>query len=146
MTPTSARRLVWTVCAITWLVIVAAWVLGLLSIPAPRRAGEKTVADIFVGGIADLAFATIGALIGSRHPRNAVGWISCAAALAMALSIFTGEWAFYALYAEPGSLPGGVTMAWLTEWIWIPAMLVVNTLLLVFPDGRLPSRRWRVVP
>ena len=146
MTPTSARRLVWSVCAITWLVIVAAWVLGLLSIPEPRRAGEKTVADIFVGGVADLAFATIGALIVSRHPRNAVGWISCAAALAMALSIFTGEWAFYALYAEPGSLPGGVTMAWLTEWIWIPAMLVVNTLLLVFPDGRLPSRRWRVVP
>jgi hypothetical protein len=146
MSATSARRLAWTLCAITWLAILASWVLGLLSIPEPRPSGQKTLGEIFVGGFADLAFATIGALIVSRHPRNAVGWISCAAPLAMALSIFTGEWGFYALFAEPGSLPGGLNMAWLTEWIWIPAMMVVNTLLLLFPDGRLPSSRWRVVP
>jgi hypothetical protein len=84
--------------------------------------------------------------VAARHQRNAVGWISCVAALAMAISLFTGEYAFYALLAQPGSLPGGETMMWLTEWIWIPTMMVVNTLLLLFPDGRLPSARWRYLP
>ena len=146
MRPVAVRRLAWTLCAITWIAILAAVTLGVLSIPESRSTFGRTLGELFVGGAADLAFATIGALVVSRHPRNAVGWISIVAALAMALAILCGEWGFYALYADPGSLPAGLTMAWLTDWIWIPAMLVVNTLLLVFPDGRLPSRRWRVVP
>jgi len=139
-------RLAWTLCALTWLAILAAWILGLLSGSEARPEEQRSLSEIFLGGAADLIFATIGALVTVRHPRNAVGWISCVAALAMALSLFTGEWAFHALLAQPGSLPAGETMAWLTEWIWIPTMMVVNTLLLLFPNGGLPSPRWRPLP
>ena len=52
----------------------------------------------------------------------------------------------YALQTRPGSLPGGEYMAWLGNWLWVPAVFLIGTfMVLLFPDGRLPSRRWRVV-
>jgi hypothetical protein len=81
----------------------------------------------------------------TRHPRNTVGWISCLLPLGLTLAFFSGEYATYALLAEPGSLPGGVLMAWLTGWIWAPSMLAGLLLLLLFPNGRPPSPRWRPV-
>ncbi len=61
--------------------------------------------------LAALAYPTVGALIASRHPHNPIGWLFCA----MAGPIFQGfavEYAVYSLVTRPGSLPGGVWMAW----------------------------------
>jgi len=52
----------------------------------------------------------------------------------------------YALVSQPGSLPGAKIAAWLAEWTWVPSVGLIGTfLVLLFPDGRLPSRRWRAV-
>jgi hypothetical protein len=92
------------------------------------------------------SFMTVGAIVVSRQPRNTIGWLCCAAGLAGGLAGFSAEYARYALGPQRGSLPGGLAMAWLYAWVgtfW--AGLVLSFLLLLFPTGRLPSRRWRPV-
>ncbi len=88
--------------------------------------------------------ASVGALAASRLPRNAVGWLFCALGLGLILSILSQDYAIRALISAPGSLPAGEFMAWVGSWL--PAGGGVATfLMLLFPTGRLPSRRWRPV-
>jgi hypothetical protein len=92
-----------------------------------------------------LAFPTIGALVASRQSRNPIGWIFCVQGLAFSLGAFCDTYARYALVEHPGSLPGGVIMAWFSNLLWLPMFtLGILLLLLVFPTGHLLSRRWRV--
>jgi hypothetical protein len=88
-----------------------------------------------------LAFATVGALIASRRPRNPLGWILLAAGLSYVLG-GTSEQA-----VRDGGDGGWETLlAWIGTWIWVAGIAPVATLgLLLFPDGRLPSPRWRPV-
>ena len=88
-----------------------------------------------------LAFATVGALVASRRPRNPLGWILLAAGLSYVLG-GTSEQA-----VEDGVTGGLETLlAWIGTWIWIAGIAPVATFgLLLFPDGRLPSPRWRPV-
>jgi hypothetical protein len=93
-----------------------------------------------------ITFPLVGALVATRQPHNPLGWIFCTIGLSQALVGFTNEYAVYALWTAPGSLPAGSFMAWLTSWIWGPGTgLLLTYLLLLFPDGRLPSPRWRPV-
>lgn len=93
-----------------------------------------------------LAFTLVGALISSRLPTNPIGWICLSIGLILALEAVADGYHVYALQTLPGSLPGGEYMAWLGNWTWAPAVFLIGTfLVLLFPDGRLPSRRWRVV-
>ena len=96
-----------------------------------------------MGGAFFLAFPLVGALIASRRPKNAVGWLCLAVGLLWSLS---GVFDYYGYYgaATPGSVPFPVAVAGISDWMWVPAMGLLGTyVLLLFPDGRLPSRRWR---
>ena len=94
-----------------------------------------------------LGFAFVGALVASRRPGNAVGWIFCAGAVAFSLSGVTESYAVYTLFAAPGALLGaGETMAWLSVWVWVLGGVPLITLFpLLFPTGKLLSPRWRPV-
>jgi hypothetical protein len=88
----------------------------------------------------------VGALIASHRPENPIGWLFLAAALFYGIEIAGEEYAIYALFTNPGSLPLGAELAWLTEWIWAPGYGIILVFLpLLFPDGHPPSRRWRWV-
>jgi hypothetical protein len=89
------------------------------------------------------AFATVGAFVASRQPRNAVGWMFLAVALLVAFGVAGGEWANYVFVEDPGSYPGGYLGGWLYLWTWYPVLGLIVTLPLLFPNGRLPSPRWR---
>jgi len=91
-----------------------------------------------------VAVAVLGALIASRFPDNAVGWLFSVIGLGLAVSILAQDYAIRALVAAPGSLPAGEYMAWLGSWLPAAGGLV-SLLMLLFPNGRLPSRRWRPV-
>ncbi len=102
--------------------------------------------DLGVVMVLVISFSVVGALIVSHRPENLIGWIFCAAALFQALSMVGVEYATYARVTRPGSLPFGTTVSWLAEWIWAPGLVLILVFLpLLFPDGRLPSRRWRPV-
>src|SRR5918999_1244356 len=91
-----------------------------------------------------VSFSVVGALIASHRPENPIGWLFCAAALFYGIEIAGEEYAVYALLTNPGSLPLGAELAWLTEWIWAPGFGIILVFLpLLFPDGHPPSRRWR---
>ena len=91
-----------------------------------------------------VSFSIIGAIIASRLPANPVGWLFCAAACTIAVPCLSAEYAIYTLVARPeSSLPIGEALAWLTFWAWIPSIGCIVLSLLLFPNGRLPSSRWR---
>jgi len=110
-----------------------------------RFVGRIEVLDLWVV-IALAASGVVGALIVSRHPRHPIGWMFCAAPLFFGASFITRQYAILALVVAPGTLPFGQAMAWFGFWLEIPAIaLFVLFLPLLFPDGRLPSPRWRPV-
>ena len=90
-----------------------------------------------------MAFVTVGAVVASRRPDNLVGWLLLAIGFEVVLGAFVAGYAEHALLVRSGSLPGGVAAAWLAEWLLVPVFHLLALLLVLFPDGRLPSRRWR---
>ena len=94
--------------------------------------------------IALLTFAVVGALIASRHPRNAVGWILLAIGCSWALDSTFEGYAVYGLKTHPGSLPAAAYANAFDDWLWVVSIGLMGTLLLqLFPDGRTLGRRWR---
>jgi signal transduction histidine kinase len=96
--------------------------------------------------VAVSAFALLGALLASRRPDNAIGWIFAATAVVFGIAGLAAQVATYGLVTNPGSTPGAAVGAWLGTWIWAPGagVLMVFSLLL-FPHGHLPSTRWRPI-
>ena len=92
-------------------------------------------------GVSSLA----GGLLAARRPANPIGWLLCGITLGWALQEFSFGYATYGLLAHPGSLPAAAPMT-LLHVTMEPLILVGAALLfLLFPDGRLPSPRWRPV-
>jgi hypothetical protein len=81
----------------------------------------------------------------AHHRRHRIGWLCCAIGLAQAGDGLSSQYARYALAGHPGGR-AGVVASWLAAWMWVPAIgLLLTSLVLLFPAGRLPSRRWRPV-
>src|ERR687886_824642 len=70
--------------------------------------------------VSTVAFSSVGAVVGSRRPDNLIGWLFCAIGAFAAIVLLSSEFAAYALVARPGSLPGGLAMAWIRAWAWVP--------------------------
>jgi signal transduction histidine kinase len=86
--------------------------------------------------------AAVGALILARRPTNSIGWILVVGALSLVAVLAAEPYAWVALEAHPGSLPGG-SWAALVSSLWPVFFAWPLAITFVFPDGRLPSRRWR---
>jgi hypothetical protein len=108
----------------------------------PNRPGGTGTAGIVSLVVAFLAFAVVGALVASRQPRNAVGWLFLAAPISAFAGAFAEVYGYRALVIHPGE-PAGIVAAWVYSWAWFPALGAIMLVPLLFPDGRLPSRRWR---
>jgi hypothetical protein len=140
MSRRTAARLAWSLCALS----LALTALGLLLLALNLSHLEAHVFDYWlVNAVQVGSFSIIGAIIASRLPANPVGWLFCAAACTIAVEYLSAEYAIYALLARPDSLPAGEALAWLAFWAWIPSIGCIVLSLLLFPNGRLPSSRWR---
>jgi hypothetical protein len=105
---------------------------------------EVEVYGIWVQGtFGGVIYPAIGLFLASRRPEHPIGWLFCAVGLGLGLDHFCGEYAIYALLAHPGSLPAGQAAAWVSSWVWVLSAALICFLVLLFPDGRLPSGRWR---
>jgi hypothetical protein len=91
-------------------------------------------------------FAVVGLVLALRRPSHAIGWLFIAMGLVAAVAAFAFEYAAYTYVTAPGSLPAASWLAWVAYWTWLLNVPALAALLLLFPDGRLPSPRWRVVP
>ena len=129
-----ATRLVWIVPVVAALAatVVAAYLLGLGPQPA-AGIGDEAVFTVITG----LAFGCVGALVAARQPGNAIGWLFCGVGLATAVS---GPSFIYGELAVPGQAWG----TWLSNWTGSFIFVTVPLVLLLFPDGKPLSRRWRL--
>lgn len=108
-----------------------------------KNAPSEVLSDSF-NDLVLLVFITVGAFIASRRPENPIGWIICTGTLIWALSILALEYGVYGLITAPGSLPGGALMSLFGAVArGIGWYLIMTFLLLLFPNGHLPSSRWR---
>jgi hypothetical protein len=90
------------------------------------------------------SFPVTGALIVRRQPRNRVGWLLQGIGAVWALALLTDNYVRYGWGVNPGSLPRPDMVAALNAIVWVPAIGLMGTfLVLLYPDGRLPSPRWR---
>ena len=98
--------------------------------------------DVF-GDVVNLAIPVGGFVLASRRPGNRIGWLALAAGLTLGLHSFADQYEQRALVAAPGSWPAGPAALWVSEWIWLVPLALAAFLFLLFPTGRLRSRRWR---
>jgi DNA-binding SARP family transcriptional activator len=135
-----ASWLAWSLFGLSVALAVAGAVLNIVGYPA--RPGL----DYGVGfSVTFFGFSVVGALVASRLPRNPVGWLLLAQGLCWELSGALAGYANYVLFARPDFLAGGTVAAWALNWLYLPAIAAAILVFLLFPDGRLPSRRWRLV-
>jgi hypothetical protein len=142
MSRRTATRMAWSLCVLSLALTALSLLLLARSISHP---GVHVFDHWLDSTLAAIVFSTVGAVIAPRTPpHNPIGWLFCAVGLLFAVTHFSAEYAIYTLLAAPGSpLPGGEAAAWLTSWLWIPQLGSVVFVVLLFPDSRLPSSRWR---
>jgi hypothetical protein len=148
----SARAVSW----LAWLLVAISVVLLVGGVALARTTGSIDP-ELPSGSVGDadsavlllatvLTFSVVGAIVASRHPRNAIGWIFCTMGLVVGLGTLASGYAQYWLASGSGSQSLGETAAWFASWWWTALVGVPTTfLLLLFPNGRLPSPRWRPV-
>jgi hypothetical protein len=90
-----------------------------------------------------MAVPVVGFVLASRRPRNRVGWIFLGAGLVLGLGFFCERYGQRGLVAAPESLPAARAAAWFVNWAWQIPAAGLAFILLLFPTGRLRSRRWR---
>ena len=138
------RRLGRVTAAVVWLSAVGQpLLLAALLTQLPSQGRDAWAIPAYSALIT--TWGILGALLATRRPGNLTGWVVWAIGAVMAASLLGQVWANLSLAEYAGSLPGTAAAAW-SAWAFIPSLACAMLLLpLLFPDGDLPSRRWRVV-
>ena len=141
-----ARRLAWTVFGVSTALSASGLVL-LAQVPArllERADNSFALSALFVAIL--LVFGLVGAIVASRLPANPIGWLFLALALIQGVYELAFGYTHYALDAGPGGPPGEQWTAWVANWTSPLSPPFLAAALLLFPDGRPPTPRWRWVP
>jgi hypothetical protein len=140
MTPRGAKRRAAALAGLVIALLIASFVLS-----ASSAAGVDVADSILIAGLG-LTFAAVGVIIAARQPRNAIAWVFLSAGVGAGLGALSGAYADYWIESGSGSETLGKLATIYGDTSWVPFILLPLTfLLLLFPDGRLLSRRWRPV-
>jgi hypothetical protein len=135
-----ARAVAWSLCVLSLTLTALSLLLLTLTLFRPDAPINYYWLETTVIAA---SYSTVGAVVAPRLRESPIGWLFCAIGLCFAVVHFSAEYAIYALLARPGSLPGGEASVWIWSWVWVPAIGLIVFLDLLFPNGRLPSARWR---
>jgi hypothetical protein len=115
----------------------------------PRQGGSRNALDLageaLISGAAPMVFAIVAALIVSRQPRNALGWVMM---VPVGLYVVGGPIASYIESLAPSNPEPTVPillMAWFNGWNWLLLIIPLLFIMLLFPNGQPPTPRWRWV-
>jgi hypothetical protein len=140
MSARAAAWLAWSLAGLSIAMYLAGAAFVFVTLTAgekPPKVGELAIFTLF------LAFPIVGALVASKRPGNAIGWLCLAVGLFWMLTVLDEQHRAYEL-AITGEVTSSVTLDALFEYSWVlPVGLLGIYMILLFPDGRLPSRRWR---
>ena len=140
--------LAWSLAALCVAMFVAAGALSILAQSAQSSGNWITVSTVreTLSLVPFLAFPLVGALVAFRRPENSIGWILLADGLLWMILAVTESYSTYGI-ARPGSVPYPVAIGTIgNQWLWVPTTGLLGIyLILLFPDGKLPSRRWRLL-
>jgi len=138
--------LAWSVGIVSIVLLIATLVLWFIDRESdlPSNVGIWSAADV-VDVFVNIGVPILGIVIVNKRPRNAIGWVFIVAGAALALASFGQAYALHVLVADPGALPAGQVLAWLSNVLWPIPLVCLTLLFLLFPTGHLPSRRWRPV-
>ena len=141
----STSLLAWSLAGLSLLLCAASLVLYVATrAETPSSWGTGGDSGVLIFVLPFLAFPLVGALIASNRPKNPIGWICLTVGIIWMVALISSSYGVYGLVVRPGSVPFPEAIGSLGEWIWAPAVGLLGTyLILLFPDGRLPSRRWR---
>src|SRR5215204_280552 len=140
MSTRTASWLAWSLWGLSLILTVLALLLLALNLTHPHMHIVDHWLDSTLNAV---FFSTVGAIVASRRPQNPVGWLLCLYGLTQSIDHFSAQYTIYALLAQPNSLPAGEAMAWVSSWL-LPIIIGLSVLfILLFPTGKLPSRRWR---
>jgi hypothetical protein len=122
-------------------------VLGLLvvSVALTALTGDLDTVSYGAGLFVPLAVLAVGTILASKRPSNPIGWLTLATAFALALGHAARLYAVVDFHHRNDRLPLGTTAVFLADTVWPYGFVLLSIVLLLFPDGLVPSRRWRVV-
>src|SRR5216117_1644154 len=144
MTTTTSRRIANVIAAVTFGLYVFTSVLGFLR---ADYSGNNSF-DLAYTVLLLLAYSLylwIGRMIVTRQPVNTVGWLLLAIPLVTSFAFANGSYATQTFVTSPGEFPFGRASAWIDRWAIVPMLAIFIPIFLFYPNGRLPSRRWRPI-
>jgi class 3 adenylate cyclase len=141
----TAARLAWWLCAVSLAMMTARLVVVVLAGTTALPPGFPAPAIQAIEVIGFLGAPILGAVIAAHRPENPYGWLWCAIGFSLGVLFLAVGYGAYTLVVEPGALPGGVAAAWASSVITYLVLGLLPFIFLLFPNGRLPSGRWRPV-
>ena len=144
MSRRTAAWLAWSVCAASLLIMALGLVLIFLGWSTPLPPGWYPWTYMANDIVPAIGAPLLGGLIASQRPENLYGWLWLGLGMSFALATVAPVYAAYALEVAPGSLPAPRTLASLGQAEGNATIAILGSFIfLLFPNGRLPSRRWR---
>lgn len=136
-------RLAWALGLVALTLAVVTVILTLDDYSFPRVTNVPNFFNDITSALLALITVLLGAFVVARRPRNVTGWLLLLIGLPNLFSSVSTEYSIYTILVNPGALPGGIWMTWLSQWQWTLIFTFLSLLLLVFPTGHLLSPRWR---
>jgi hypothetical protein len=137
----------WSLTGLALVVLAAALLLLGLNASRPNASRLDVGLIGFYGllSVGAVAYAGAGGLIARRVPGNAIGWLLSLAGLTLTVAMLSEQYALYGLATNPGAVPAAKIAGVLSGAAVEVTVILLSVLVLLFPDGRLPSPRWRPV-